>query len=59
MTRQRKPEEVRNYVYKMPKYVHSLEASKLKKKHLSVCFVLQMRLPGFRGKGQTQRVAAV
>ena len=54
--------EVWNYVYKMPKYVLSLDVSKVKKKkkkkkNLSVCFALQ-RLPCFRVKGQIRRVAA-
>ena len=56
--------EVWNYVYKMPKYVLSLDARKVKKKkkkkkQTRVPFLrYRMRLPCFRGKGQTQRVAA-
>ena len=49
--------EVWNYVYKIVKYVLSLDASKVDKTRLSV-LRYRMRLPCFRGKGQTQRVAA-
>ena len=41
----------------MPRYVLSLDASKVKRTRLCV-LGYKMRLPCFRGKGQTQSVAA-
>ena len=49
--------EIWNYVYKMPN-VLSLDASKVKEKTCLSVLRYRMRLPCFRGKGQTQRVAA-